>query len=179
MGAGETIVDVDIKQDGWKMDHRALEAIWKMALQRVGRKKPGKVIASYGFSRTDIYGCLKAAAGRGKGFRALESRKRTGRPRKLTVRRERRVFRWIDGKSPMQYQFDGILWSRVIVQDLVRQKFGVSLSLAPVRALLSRLGLTPQKPLHPALDSASGVQNGGGQELCRERGRQAHLALRA
>ena len=29
-----------------------------------------------------------------------------GRPRALTAGQERRVFRWIDGKNPMRYDFD-------------------------------------------------------------------------
>jgi transposase len=83
-------------------------------------------------------------------MRALASRKGTGRPRKLTAGQERQVFHWINGKNPRQYQLDGMLWSRAIVRELIQREFGVSLCLASVGALLSRLGLTPQKPLQRA-----------------------------
>jgi transposase len=66
-------------------------------------EKSSQVIASYGFSRPVIYRWLKVANGRGKGLRALASRKGTGRPRKLTVGQERQVFRWLNGKNPRQY----------------------------------------------------------------------------
>ncbi|MDR2637480.1 MAG: IS630 family transposase [Zoogloeaceae bacterium] len=140
-----------MKRDGRKLDHRTLEAIRKMAVERVWEgEKPSQVIASYGFSRPVIYRWLKAANGRGKGLRALASHKGTGRPRKLTLRQEQQVFRWINGKNPMQYQLDGVLWSRAIVRELIQREFGVGLSLASVGALLARLGLTVQKPLQRA-----------------------------
>jgi transposase len=93
---------------------------------------------------------LKAANGRGKGIKALAARKGTGRPRKLTPAQERQVFRWINGKNPMQYGLDFGLWTRQIVRELVAIRFGVTLSLASVGALLARLGLTAQKPLQRA-----------------------------
>ena len=122
-----------------------------MAVERVREgEHPGTVIASYGFHRSVIYRWLKAANGRGKGLKALAARKGTGRPRKLTAAQERQVFRWINGKNPMQYGFDFGLWTRQIVRELVAMKFDVSLSLASVGGLLARLGLTAQKPLQRA-----------------------------
>jgi transposase len=147
-----------MKQDGRKLDHRTLEVIRKMAVKRVREgEKPSQVIASYGFSRTAIYGWLKAAKGRGKGLRALASRKGTGRPRKLTASQERQVFRWINGKNPMQCQLDGVLWSRAIVRELIQREFGVGLSLASVGTLLSRLGLTVRNPLRRAYQRNPGA----------------------
>ena len=122
-----------------------------MAVERVREgQAPGAVIASYGFCRTTIYKWLQHASGRGRGINALAARKGTGRPRKLTPVQERQVFRWINGKNPMQYGFDFGLWTRQIVRELVAMKFDVSLSLASVGALLARLGLTAQKPLQRA-----------------------------
>ena len=140
-----------MKRDGRKMDHRTLEEIRKMAVERVREgERPSAVIASYGFHRCVIYRWLKAANGRGKGIKALAARKGTGRPRKLTPGQEQQVFRWINGKNPMQYGFDFGMWTRQIVRELVEKKFDVSLSLASVGALLARLGLTAQKPLQRA-----------------------------
>ena len=65
-----------------------------MAVERVREgEDPSTVIASYGFCRTTIYKWLRrAASGRGKGLRALASRKATGRPRTLTAAQERQAF---------------------------------------------------------------------------------------
>jgi transposase len=140
-----------MKRDGRKLDHGTLEKIRKMAIERVREgERPSAVIASYGFHRCVIYRWMKAAAGRGNGLRALASRKGTGRPKKLSATQERQVFRWVNGKNPMQYEFDFGLWTRQIVRELVQQKFGVTLSLTSIGAMLARLGLTAQKPLQRA-----------------------------
>jgi transposase len=96
-----------MKQDGRKLDHRTLETIRKMAVERVREEeKPSQVIASHGFSRGSIYRWLKVGKGRGKGLRTLNLRKGTGHPRKLSARQERQVSRWINDKNPMQYQLE-------------------------------------------------------------------------
>ncbi len=93
---------------------------------------------------------MRTVKGRGKGLRALASRKGTGRPKKLTPAQERQVFRWINGKNPLQYGFDFGLWTRQIVRELVEREFGVRLSLASIGGMLARLGLSAQKPLQRA-----------------------------
>src|SRR5258706_5702740 len=122
-----------------------------MSVERVREGEvPSAVIASYGFCRTTIYRWLRTAKGRGRGLAALRSRKGTGRPRKLTAAQGRQVFRWINGKDPRQYGFDFGLWTRRVVADLIRQRFGITLKVTAVGALLAKLGLTPQKPLQRA-----------------------------
>ena len=140
-----------MKRDGRTLDHGTLETIRKMAVERVREgERPSEVIASYGFHRCTIYGWLKAARGRGKGLKALAARPATGRPRALTVAQGRQVFRWINGKNPMQYGFDFGLWTRQIVRELIARRFDVHLCLASIGTLLARQGLTPQKPLQRA-----------------------------
>ena len=142
---------IGMKRDGRLLDHRTLEEIRRMALERVREgEKPSAVIGSYGFHRSVIYRWMKAAKGRGKGLRALASRKGTGRPKKLTTAQERQVFRWINGKNPLQYGFDFGLWTPQIVRELVVREFGVRLSLASIGGMLARLGLSAQKPLQRA-----------------------------
>lgn len=138
-------------RDGRTLDHRTLETIRKMAVERVREgERPSEVIASYGFHRCTIYRWLTATRGRGHGLHALAARPATGRPRTLTARQERQVFHWINRKNPRQYGFDFGLWTRQIVRELIAQRFGVRLSLASIGALLARQGLTPQKPLQRA-----------------------------
>src|SRR5580658_136055 len=140
-----------MKRDGRSLDHTTLETIRTMAVQRVrDGERPSDVIASFGMHRCTIYGWMKAASGRGKGLRALVAKPATGRPRTLTQAQERQVFRWVNGKNPMQYGFDFGLWTRQIVRDLIERRFSQRLSLASVGALLARQGLTPQKPLQRA-----------------------------
>lgn len=98
-------VEHDMKVDGRTLDHKTLEQIRRMAFQRVREgEKPAEVIASFGFCRTTIYKWLTVAAGRGRGVKALRSTRGTGRPRSLTPAQERQIFRWINGRNPLQYQ---------------------------------------------------------------------------
>src|SRR5882762_2664514 len=140
-----------MKRDGRRFDHRTLEAIRLMAVERVRDGEPASsVIASYGFSRTTIYKWVAAAAAPGVGLKALLSRRATGRPRTLSPRQEQQVFRWINGCDPRQYGLDFGLWTRSVVASLIERKFGMRLGVTAVGELLAKLGLTPQKPLQRA-----------------------------
>ena len=140
-----------MKRDGRKFDHQTLEAIRRMAVERVREgEAASSVIAAYGFSRTTIYKWLAAASTPGLGMKALRSRPATGRPRTLSPRQERQVFRWINGRDPRQYGLDFGLWTRSVVADLIERKFAIRLGVTAVGGLLAKLGLTPQKPLQRA-----------------------------
>src|SRR5262245_55830788 len=144
-------------RDGRTLDHKTLEEIRLMAVQRVWEgEKPSVVIASYGLSRQVIYKWLRDAKGKGRGLRALRSRKATGRPRRLTAKQEQQLFRWINGKDPRQHGFDFGLWTRLVVRKLIAEKFGVDFSVTAVGKLLARLNLTPQRPLKRAYERDPG-----------------------
>src|SRR6516225_4130020 len=140
-----------MRRDGRGLDHRTLESIRLMAVERVrDGERPSSVIASFGFNRTTIYRWLEAASKPGVGLSALRSRPATGRPRRLTPRQERQVFRWINGHDPRQYGLDFGLWTRAVVARLIERKFHIRLGVTAVGELLAKLGLTPQKPLQRA-----------------------------
>src|SRR5262245_45626739 len=139
-------------RDGRTLDHKTLEEIRRMAVERVHEgEAPSAVIASYGFCRTTIYKWLRKVTRGGRGD-PLRSTKGTGRPAKLTAKQRRQVFRWINGKDPRQHGFDFGLWTRRIVAQLIADRFGIELSLASVGKLLADLNLTPQKPLKRAYE---------------------------
>src|SRR6202140_2075653 len=142
-----------MKRDGRTLDHKTLGEIRLMAVQRVWEgERPSVVIASSGFARPVIYQWLREARGKGRGLRALRSRKGTGRPRRLAPKQEQQVFRWINGKDPCQHGFDFGLWTRLVVRKLISDKFGTNLGVTSVGKLLAKLGLTPQKPLKRAYE---------------------------
>jgi transposase len=141
-----------MRRDGRKLDHKTLEEIRLMAMERLREGEAASaVMASFGLCRTTIYKWQRQVR-EGKGLQALLSRKASGRPRTLTAAQEQRVFRWINGRDPRQYGFDFGLWTRQVVGRLIADRFGVQLSLASIGALLARLGLTPQKPLQRAYE---------------------------
>jgi Transposase and inactivated derivatives len=145
------MIQSNMKRDGRTLAHNTLQEMRVVAVQRMAEgERPADVAASFGMHRSWAFKCRAAARGRGRGLKALRSTKGTGRPRTLTAAQERQVFRWVNGKSPLQYGFDFGLWARQIVRELVHSRFGVKLSLASIGALLARLGLTAQKPLQRA-----------------------------
>ena len=116
------IVDLQLamKKDGRSHDRKTQEAIRLMAVERILEGEDvASVMASYGLCRTTAYKWLAKVRGRGHGKRALAARKGPGRPSKLTTTQKRQVFRWINGKNPLQYGFDFGLWTRAIVRELI------------------------------------------------------------
>lgn len=137
--------------DGRTLSHEMSEHIRIMAVRRVrAGERPSEVMRSYGLCRTTIYKWIRAT--RRGGEKGLRSRKAAGPTPKLTARQKRQVFRWINGRDPRQYGFDFGLWTRKIVQALIREKFGQELGITTVGRLLAELEITPQKPLRRAYE---------------------------
>jgi hypothetical protein len=87
-----------MRRDGRGFDHRTLEAIRLMAVERVrDGERPSSVISLV---------WVQAASKPGVGLSTLHSRPATGRPRSLTSRQEQQVFRWTNGCDPRQYGLD-------------------------------------------------------------------------
>ena len=139
------------KIDGRTLDHKTLEHLRRLAIQRIGLgERPSEVMRSLGLYRTSVYKWLRAYRKRGEA--ALASRKAAGPTPKLTEKQQRQVRNWIVGKDPRQWGFDFGLWTRKVVQTMIGERFGVSLTLPSVGRLLTRLNITPQKPLRRAYE---------------------------
>jgi len=137
--------------DGRTLSHEVSERIRLMAVRRVrAGERPSEVIGSYGLCRTTIYKWLRVSRRRGE--KALASRKASGPTPKLSARQKQQIFRWINGKDPRQYGFDFGLWTRKIVQLMVRERFGIDVSVTAVGRMLAELEITPQKPLRRAYE---------------------------
>ncbi len=64
----------------------------------------------------------------------------------LSPLEEQEVKRWVVGGDPRQHGFDFGLWTRQIVADLIKEKFGIDMSLSGVGKL---------RPLHRNFLSSS------------------------
>jgi transposase len=138
--------------DGRTLDHKTLEHIRIQAVRRVmeDKEKPSEVMKSYGLCRTTIYPWLREFED--KGWEALAESIAQGPEPKMTDKQKQRLKRWILGKDPRQYGFDFGLWSRRIVQQLIRERMGIEFCLTSVGKLLASLDITPQKPLRRAYE---------------------------
>src|SRR5271169_4922181 len=140
------------KIDGRGMDHKTLEHLRILAVKRVieDGECPSEVMKSLGFSRTAIYPWLRKFAE--EGWDALGARIAAGPEPKLDEKQRQQVRRWIVGKDPRQYGLDYGLWSRKIVQVLIKERMAIELGLTAVGRLLAGLEITPQKPLRRAYE---------------------------
>lgn len=164
--------------DGRTLSHETSEHIRIMAVRRVREgEKPSSVIHSYGLCRTTIYRWLRTA-GRG-GERALKARKHPGRIPTLSPKHRLQVRRWISGRDPRSHGFDFRLWTRKIVAELVRERFGVRLGLTAIGRLLTQLDITPQKPLRRAYErDPVAIERWRTQEFPKLRARAKRLGAR-
>jgi transposase len=138
-----------MKMDGRKLDHKTREAIRIRAVKQVeAGESPEVVIKALGFHRSCIY--LWLAKYREGGIEALKTRKIPGRPLKLNGTQLQKIFDIVTSKNPLQLKFEFALWTRAMVRQLIRDRFGVRLSEVSVGRLLKKMGLTPQRPLRRA-----------------------------
>ena len=137
--------------DARKLDHKTLEQIRIRAVQQVqDGESPEVVIRTLGFSRSCIYTWL--AMYRAGGWGALKARRLPGRPRRITPAQMQWLYRTVAGSNPLQYRFEFALWTRQMIQILLREQHGLRLSLSSVGRLLAQLGLSCQRPLFRAIE---------------------------
>ena len=126
-----------------------MEEIRVRAVQRVqAGESPEKVIKTLGFARACIYNWL--ARYRAGGWHALRTGNRSGRPKKLSGPQIRWIYKTIRDKDPRQLKFAFALWTRPLIAELIKRKFGIKLSRTSVGRLLHQLGFSCQKPLYRA-----------------------------
>ena len=61
----------------------------------------------------------------------------------------RDLYAIITTNDPLQLGFEFALWTRAMVRELIRDRFGVRLSDVSIGRLLRKLGLSPQRPQRP------------------------------
>ena len=89
------------------------------------------------------------------GVKSIRFRKRgrpTGACRKLTIEQEKQLQRLIRDKQPDQLKLPFALWSRIAVQQLIKQLWAMRMPIRTVGEYLKRWGFTPQKPYRRAYE---------------------------
>lgn len=80
------------------------------------------------------------------GLEALRARPHPGHPPRLSPEDARRLPELL-AQGPQAYGFQGEVWTRRRVAEVIRRHFGVRYSVWQVGKILRRLGFSPQKPL--------------------------------
>jgi transposase len=99
----------------------------------------------YEVGRSTVYNWWKEYKKNGPA--ALAVKNAPGRTPRLTEQQREQLRKWIVGKDPRQLQFDFALWTRQMIRDLIKMKFGVEYTPQAVGSILRDMGLSPQRPL--------------------------------
>lgn len=140
-----------------KIDARKLptEAQQQIRNQIIRMRKSGrayKEISEITGVHTSIIGRLCRAYQK-DGSKAIRIKKRgrpTGGCRTLNLEQEKNIQKTIYDKCPDQLKLPFALWTRIAVQQLIKQLWAIKMPIRTVGEYLKRWGFTPQKPLRRA-----------------------------
>jgi transposase len=141
--------------DGRSLTRGTKAAVRRLAVESVlGGARPSAVMRRFGLCRTTIYRWLRAV--RAEGRSGIAARPHPGRPPALAPEDAARLRAALVGRNPEDHGLAGRLWTRRAVGDLVRRRFGPTLSLPSVGRLLHRLGIDRRR-FSPCLGEALGT----------------------
>jgi len=138
--------------DGRRLSPQAQHELRRRVVHAILEQGMAQTQASrlFGVGRTSIYYWLKAH--REGGDAALTAHKRgPKRQSRLAGHQAATVVRLISERCPDQLRLPFALWTRDAVRQLIKKRFGVSVSVWTV-VRLKRWGFTPQKPLRRAYE---------------------------
>lgn len=134
------------KEKRRRIPRRELQDTRMLVLSAIDRgMKVDDAATVFRVGRSTIKNWLKVR--RESGWEGLEVKKAPGREPKLTDRQLGQLRGWIIGQDPRQLEFEFALWTREMVGELIKRKFGVEFTPQWVGELLRRIGLSPQRPL--------------------------------
>ena len=140
------------KQDARSISPAAQEALRRRAVRAVleGRRQKD-VAAVFGVSQSAITKWMKLY--RQGGEKALTPRKR-GRRKQIQLKpwQAAQTVRTIKDRCPDQVKLPWVLWTRDAVAQLIKDRYGISISRWTAGRYLKRWGMTPQKPAKRALE---------------------------
>lgn len=140
-----------------KIDARKLstDAQQELRYQVIRLRKKGRTFQEI----SDITGLNRSTCNmwwlrfQNEGKKALKLKKR-GRPkgtcRTLTPEQEKELQKAMRDKCPDQMKLPFALWTRIAVQQLIKQLWSIDMPIRTVGEYLKRWGFTPQKPLKAA-----------------------------
>lgn len=89
------------------------------------------------------------------GFQNLKPLKRgrkKGEQRTLSAKQEKAIQKHIAEKTPEQLKMDFALWTRPVIREFIRQRYGIELPVRTLGEYLKRWGYTPQRPKRRAYE---------------------------
>lgn len=142
------------KIDGRKLKQEVQEQIRYQAIRlRKAGKKYREIEEVLAVSRTTICTWYKKYERKGKkGIKTKKRGRKLGEFRTLNSDQEKQLKKLIQDKCPDQLKLPFALWTRIAVQQLIRQLWSIKMPIRTVGEYLKRWGFTPQKPLRKAYE---------------------------
>ncbi|RDZ50188.1 IS630 family transposase, partial [Haloferax sp. Atlit-10N] len=106
----------------------------------------------YGVQRRTIYSWLKRLDTDESLDQAVSDDKRTGRKRKLSETQQKEFEETLH-EPPQEVGIDAPAWTPALVQDFLKETYGVEYSIPSCRRLLKEAGLSYQKPRRTAAEA--------------------------
>lgn len=142
-----------------KIDTRTLkqEVQEQIRYQAVRLRKRGKKYKEIGeilgVSYSSVCEWCKAYEKEGiKGIRRKKRGRKVGSCRTLNADQEKQIRKLIQDKCPDQLKLSFALWTRIAVQQLIKQLWDIEMPIRTVGEYLKRWGFTPQKPFRKAYE---------------------------
>lgn len=140
-------------QDCRKLSPQAQQELRYRVVRVILDEKMSQTEASriFGVGRTSVHNWLKAY--QKGGDPALKAHKRgPKRQSRLAGHQAATIVRLITDRCPDQLKLAFALWTREAVRQLIKERYGISVSVWTVGRYLKRWGFTPQKPLRSAYE---------------------------
>jgi len=141
-----------VKIDARKLSTEAQQALRNQAirLKKAGRTYD-EIAEITGVHATTACKWYKSYLRDGKAAITIKKRGRPkGSCRTLTAEQEKELQKAIRDKYPNQLKLTFALWTRIAVQQLIKQLWSINMPIRTVGDYLKRWGFTPQKPLKRA-----------------------------
>lgn len=115
--------------DGRSIDRTQMHAVRMQAIKAVNNGRTVADVAdAFGVNERTVYTWLSKYADGGQ--KALQSKPKSGRPRKLTDSEIRWPVRTVRDETPEQVKFPYALWTLRLIRELIHRRLGKSLSVA-------------------------------------------------
>jgi len=136
--------------DARKIPDEVMNYIRRIAVNAVTEKhsSPELVAQILGISRSSIYDWLRRYYEQGED--ALDSGSAPGASPIITSEMDEWLRETVLTSTPVDHGYDTVLWTRPILVELLKRRYGIYVSPASVGLHLHRLGLSPQSPCYQA-----------------------------
>ena len=142
------------KKDARKLKPEVQHELRKQAirLRKTGMKQK-QIAEILGVYPTTVSKWCRAYKKEGaKAIKIKKRGRRTGACRTLNAEQEKQIQKTIVDKEPDQLKLPFALWTRIAVQQLIKQLYAIDMPIRTVGEYLKRWGYTPQKPLRRAYE---------------------------